>query len=306
MIRLLAVIGGLCVVAAATHVNVMHGGGYFSESAPLTIAIAALVTIGMGAVGLAFAEGKWIVGGLLAICLASGEVYWLLINAEREIAAREALMAPAMELSAKRDQAELRLEQARRTKAAADAAMVSEAAKKDCRKNCADLLIASRDAAESELESARSDLAKMPPVFSPAPLSERLSIPSWAWDLVLAGLRSIVVMGASLTIGLALQAKRLVKPQAAVSALSPSNVVEMAKPGSVALFLSERVAREAGGKVKLEDVYRSYVAWCRATSASAVPAARFVKALVAACDKAGVRVNDRGPQVYFEDVRLSA
>src|SRR5262249_42600980 len=55
--RILGGLAGVGVVGTATHMNVMHAGGYRSEDAPLIIAVAILVAFGMGFVSWAFSEG---------------------------------------------------------------------------------------------------------------------------------------------------------------------------------------------------------------------------------------------------------
>src|SRR5262245_22551407 len=144
MLRIAVVICSIAVVAAATHANVEHAGGYASESAPLAIAIASLLVVGMAFVGSLWQERRRLAASLLGLLLLCGEAYWLLSNAEREFAAREAHLAPlakanAVKAAAKKA-AEGRLQQATATKASADAAIVSEAAKPGCKANCAKLL----------------------------------------------------------------------------------------------------------------------------------------------------------------------
>ena len=48
-----------------------------------------------------------------------------------------------------------------------------------------------------------------------APLPERIGMAPWAWDLLMAGLRSLAVIGGSIAIGLALHPKQARRQQAA-------------------------------------------------------------------------------------------
>ena len=176
---------GASVVAAATHANVDHAGGYGSPDAPLIIALAVLLSIGMAFAGLA---GHRLSAVLLGICILSGEAYWVLTNAEREVARRELQEAPTREARDARMKAEQRVADALVGVAAAAAAVTSEAAKKDCLKNCAALLTASQTTAQNELAAARNALTDTPPAASISPLPDRLGIASWLWDLVMAGL----------------------------------------------------------------------------------------------------------------------
>jgi drug/metabolite transporter (DMT)-like permease len=61
------------VIAAATHANVMHAGGYGSRDAPLIIALAVMLALGMAFVGVCFKEGRRWQAILLAVLILAGE-----------------------------------------------------------------------------------------------------------------------------------------------------------------------------------------------------------------------------------------
>ena len=77
-IRILVFIAAASVIAAATHANVMHAGGYASRDAPLIIALAVLLALGMAFVGVCFNEGRRWQAILLAFLILAGEAYWVL------------------------------------------------------------------------------------------------------------------------------------------------------------------------------------------------------------------------------------
>jgi hypothetical protein len=183
------------VVGAATHLNVAHAGGYASSDAPLIIIAAVLLAVGTGLTITAWREGARIGALALGLCVFAGEGYWLATNAERELAAREALALPVAEAAAKREAAQKRLAEALAAKKKADDAAIYEAAKRDCRANCAALLQDAKRDAESELTAARNALDNLPALRSATPLADRLGIAAWAWDLIVAGLRSLLVIG---------------------------------------------------------------------------------------------------------------
>jgi len=131
-IRVLVFIAAASVIAAATHANVIHAGGYGSRDAPLIIALAVLLALGMAFVGVCFNEGRHWQAILLAALILSGEAYWVLINAEREVATLDAIAAPVSEVVATRAATVSRLAQAEAAKTRADTAAISEASKKDC------------------------------------------------------------------------------------------------------------------------------------------------------------------------------
>jgi hypothetical protein len=218
MSRLLVIAAGVGVVAAATHANVVRAGGYGADDAPLIIAIAILLALGMGYVGSAFADGRRAAAALLGVCILAGEAYWVLLNSEREIASREALAAPSREVAAKHERAAKRVQDAEAAKLAADAAVVSQAARQGCARNCAKLLAETRDRAAAHLEAARAALEALPVPRSLAPLPERLGIAPWLWDLLMAGLRSLAVVGGSIAIGMAAHPPRASPPKSAAAA----------------------------------------------------------------------------------------
>ena len=75
ILRALVFLAAAAVIGAATHANVMHAGGYSSEGAPLAIAIAALLTIGMGFVGKLWEDRRRFVAIFIALCFICGEAY---------------------------------------------------------------------------------------------------------------------------------------------------------------------------------------------------------------------------------------
>src|ERR1700681_3214868 len=185
ILRALVFLAAAAVIGAATHSNVMHAGGYASRDAPLIIALATLLALGMAFVGVCFNEGRRWQAILLAVLILAVEAYWVLINADREVASLDAVSAPVAEVRAARASALSRVEKAETAKRASDAAAISEAAKKDCASNCAKLLLSAQQEADRELNAAREALAGMPEPRSTTPLSDRLGIAPWAWELLL-------------------------------------------------------------------------------------------------------------------------
>jgi hypothetical protein len=223
--RILAGIAGLGVVAAATHLNVMHAGGYQSGDAALIIAAAVLLAIGAGAAAAVWRDGDRFPALALALCVVAGECYWLAMNAERELAAREAIARPVAEAAAKRAAAEKRIEEAQTAKRQADAAAISEAAKPGCRVNCAALLESAKRSAETELAAARAALAGLPALPSVTPLADRIGVPAWLWDLVVAGLRSLLVIGGSIALALVHPVRRRVHAETPRLAPAPASSI---------------------------------------------------------------------------------
>src|SRR6202163_3703153 len=116
ILRALVFLAAAAVIGAATHANVMHAGGYASRDAPLIISLAVLLAQGMAFVGVCFNEGRRWQAILLAVLILAGEAYWVLINAEREVASLDAVSAPSVQARAARAAALTRLEQAETAK----------------------------------------------------------------------------------------------------------------------------------------------------------------------------------------------
>jgi hypothetical protein len=102
MWRALVAVAGFAVVAAATHVNVIHRGGYGAIDSWLVIAVSVLLAVGMGYAATEWRHGSKLGAALLFVCLLAGEAYWLLLNTERELQAREDVERPLQAARAKR------------------------------------------------------------------------------------------------------------------------------------------------------------------------------------------------------------
>lgn len=318
--RILVVIAGLGVIGAATHANIEHAGGYGSQDAWLIIAIAALLALGMGYAAIAWQEGRYVGSLALAICLLCGEAYWMAVNLEREITAREDAAAPLLAQHAQRVAAEKRLAEAEEAKRTADAAAISEAAKPGCRKNCAQLLTDAKTQADAELAAARAALTALPMARNVSPLPQRLGIESWAWDLILATLRSIAVIGGSIAVALALHPKRTT-PAAAHNTPTPIRrqtaevITPLALPKAspaaekrehVAAFLRAVLRPDPEGATSLRRLHGTYIDWCRGRDAEPLPPAELGQHLRVIVDAIGLEVEPEGQDVVVRGAALAA
>lgn len=357
--RIAAVLAGLAVVGAATHANVLHAGGYGTSDAYLIMTVAALLAIGMGYAVIAWKDGHKAGAIMLGFCLVAGEVYWLATNAEREIATREADAAPLRGELAKRAKAEQRVNDAKSAlatvgataqsridaaltaKTAADTAAVSEAAKPGCRANCAKLLMDAKDRAERELRDARAALASatakaeqeakdalalldaLPAAPSAAPLPERLGLASWAWDLIMAGLRSLAVVGGSIAVALALHPRATAVQQQADAPRAPvarpvvadiqrpqSKALRLAPPAAeqehVAAFLRAVLKPDPEGSASLRRLYGQYPEWCEARNLEPLPPAELGKHLRTIVDAIGLEVRPEGRDMVVRGAAIAA
>lgn len=360
--RVVVAIAGLAVVAAATHVNVLHAGGYENGDAWLIITVAALLALGMAYAAICWQDRRYAGAIMLGLCLVAGEVYWLATNAEREIAKRDEIAAPLIEAQAKREKAEARVvaakaavaiagnaEESRLSTAieaqrSAAAAAVSEAAKPGCRANCANLLMDAKDRAEAEVRAARAAvdaarakaesevnaaeaaLAAMPAARSAAPLPAKLGLAPWAWDLIMAGLRSIAVVGGSIAIALALHphhsgeagkpkemaakadvaapdVPKKTRAQPATLRIAPPKVDDREH---VAQFLRATLRPDPEGSASLRRLHARYADWCEAQTLQPLPPAELGHHLRTIVDAIGLEVEPQGKDVVVRGAALAA
>jgi hypothetical protein len=224
--RALTTVAGLAVVVAATHANVRHSGGYGTTDSWLAIAVSALLAVGMGYVAKEWRHGSKIGLILLTVCLLAGETYWLLLNTERELQTRADQERPFQEAHDKRAKAQKRIDEAKEEKKRADEAALTQAALPGCSANCAKLLTDAREAARIELDNARAALAVLPKDGTSVSLADNLGVSRWSWDLFMASLRGLAIIGGSLAIGLALHPRRKAEPHIT---LAGPRQVEIAK-----------------------------------------------------------------------------
>jgi len=319
--RVLVVVAGLGVIAAATHANIEHAGGYAGKDTWLIITIAALLALGMGYAAITWQEGRYLGALALALCLLCGEAYWLAVNLEREIAAREEAAAPLLAAQAQRTAAEKRLADAEAAKRTADAAAIEDAAKPGCRKNCAQLLTDAKAEADKELTAARAALAALPMARTVAPLPQRLGIASWLWDLILATLRSIAVIGGSIAVALAIHPKRTAPATAQITptpfnretaeiitplALPKSSPAATDKREHVAAFLRAVLRPDPEGATSLRRLHGTYIDWCRGHDAEPLPPAELGQQLRVIVDAIGLEVEPEGQDVVVRGAALAA
>jgi hypothetical protein len=230
IVRALAIICGLLILAAVAHATIIATGGYWTPQCYVTVAVAA--GVGMAGIlsGMAWSAGRRSLAVWLVVVIAAGEAFGFISTAERLIVGREAAQAPLRVAEQDRAKALERVRNAQNaldrlpttsprfhaalaTKASADLAAIDKSAERGCRENCRALLQAQVDAAAAEIEQARAELGKgrtaveseltaarsalaalsAPP--SPTPLADRLGVPAWLLDLVHSALGSLAANG---------------------------------------------------------------------------------------------------------------
>jgi uncharacterized membrane protein len=109
IIRALAIIGGLLILAAVAHATIIATGGYWTPQSYLTLAVAGGVGLGGTLSGMAWSAGRRSLVVWLVVVIAAGEVFGLLSTAERLIVSREAAQAPLRQVEQDRAKATERL-----------------------------------------------------------------------------------------------------------------------------------------------------------------------------------------------------
>ena len=317
--RILGGLAGVGVVGTATHLNVMHAGGYQAEDAPLIIAVAVLVAFGMGFVSWAFSEGFRSAAVLLGLLLLVGEGYWVLTNADRELVTRQAQTAPIADAQRTRSLAEKRLTDAKKAKADADKAAVEEAAKSGCKANCATLLLTAQTTANNELSAARTAYAATKIPGSATALAANLGIEQWQWDLFIAALRSGMIAAGALTLGIAIRPSKRVKvatdpPAPNSGKLEPAPTGEipqlttLARPMNqrehVSQFLQAVIRPDESCGASLRALHGKYPAWCRARAVEQLPAPALGQELRAIIDVIGLECEQRDGDVIIRGASL--
>lgn len=327
MIRALAALCAIAVIAAATHKNVLAGGGWASPDAAFIVAVAALLAIGTAFAAATWSEGRRIAASLVFLGVVGGEVYWLATNADRELTAREDALRPVREAALARQAAEARVQEATAALAAwqppqrlaAATAALSEiniiiadkAAERGCAANCRALLQeravaaatelaaaraaseAERSALEQAVAEARSALSATPMPPPHATVAGALGVPAWAYDVSLAGLRGLVIMTASLVLGLVLH-------RHPASPASPSTF-EVARPvaqrdakAEANAFALARLYPDQNARVSLRDVQHAYVDWCSERGIEPAPLRQVGEAVVDLIERGGYEIDAGG------------
>ena len=180
---------------------------------------------------------------------------------------------------------------------------MSEAAKKNCATNCKALLLDAQDRAERELKDARLALAAMVVPRSATPLPDRLGIAPWAWDLLMAGLRSLAVVGASIAIGMAAHPRRQPRMPSTEPVMTLARSVN--KREHVSQFLRSTLQPDPAAGTSLRQLHGRYLDWCAASSIDPLPPTELgpeLRSIIAAigleCRSTGRDVIVRGAALY--------
>lgn len=189
--RLLSIgTGGAILAASASAVIAITGQS--GSHATLTWSLAGGLFVGAIIVAAAWGERRKALAVALAAALVLGELGNIGLSIESIIIRREADGKATRQAAGAHKHAAGELVKAEEALAAANRASVAKSAERDCRENCRKLL-------EAQIEIAKADLARARQLFTsnPAPsvsetaLADRIGLPAWAVDVVLAVLLAI-------------------------------------------------------------------------------------------------------------------
>jgi len=348
--RVLAIIAGALILGAVAHVTIMSTNGYGTAHAYLTMTVAVGVAVASVICGMAPTRGLII---FLCACIACGEAYNFLQTSNRLTAAAEAAQAPKREHAKAFAKAEAdvrtaqasvdtpatsqRLKHALHAKEVADQAVIDKSAEKGCRENCRQLLQAAVDSAADEitraraaieaaqrsakanLETAKATLAVMPAPESPTPFADRIGMPAWAFDVLVAFLGSIAANGLAcglMIFGAHRLGHKAAPPQSVpIIDITPVRVPDRPRPrlatatrqaiGAAFDFLHDGLEIVAGPRTEMTDAFIEYAAWCRAKALRAMDVADFVDDMEELCKRFGIRTVTEGERYYLLDVRVA-
>ena len=315
VLRTLAVIAGVGILAAVAHATITATGGYgWNTNAPLTIALAAGVALGAPVASLSRPS----LAIVLCLALLAGEAYGFLATANWHVANIEAQAAPIHDAEVRHVAAKERLEAAERSDVVRRAidvqtAHASEAMARSAEKSCnavckatiADTartdqaaVDAARKTRQHDIDEARIALANAPLPGSASPLADRLGVQAWELDLLGAGLRSFactVLAGGLLAFA--------AHPRTDAAPPEPDDVPARKK---VARFMVDRLEAAPRSRVESADLYSAFCEWCEVNGARALPAPQFADALVPVLDEVGIKRKAAGGDVFLCDVRLAS
>lgn len=312
-----ALIAGVAVLGFNANETIQATGGYSTSHALLTMAAALALGIAACCLGRAYQSKRRAVFFALLFAVIAMEAWTFLTTGERIVNQRDALAEPARIQIAHRHAVEARvstakqavpvstprLDAALRAKQLADGALISDAAEKSCASNCRQLLSKAVDEAAQELTVARHELkilkskslavlaeaeaefAALPPAKTETPFADRLGLPGWGLDLIMAALKSIGVNGlGGALLAFGAHSKRKVGTEAvAAPALSMPALPKPAKSRSstkrsvrdarveASQFAATVFRPATDGRIQLGDIHEAYLDWCRVNAIEPLP-----------------------------------
>jgi hypothetical protein len=341
-LRGIASVVGAALLAATAHATIAAGGGYGSAHSLVTIAIAAGVAVAALVIGAAWSGERRGLAVWLLVAIIAGEAFGLLMTAERLVAAREAAQAPLQEAAAAYAKAASRvthaaavvavtpttsprLEAALQQKGTADHAAIEKSAERGCRENCRALLQAQVDAADrevaaaraelvamaigtnGELSAARAALADLKAPASATPLADRVGVPPWVIDLIVAALGSIAANGLGCgLISFAGHRRRRAEPMSEVSMAAAAILTPAADQLQRFAFDQLFPAAQANAGAAIPAIQSAYAHWCAERNLAPLSGEALGEAMADLFERVGIPLAQRNGQLMAMGVTLKA
>jgi hypothetical protein len=338
IIRGLAAIAGVGILAAVAHVTITATGGYgWNTNAPLTMALAVGVAMGAPIAGLCFEEGRWPLALSILLALIAGELYGFGATANRHVANLEAQAAPIHDAEARHKAAVARLaaaqnsdvvERAEAAKAKSESEGLATSAGKSCKEVCKGAIleaarnaeaavVAARAQMQTEIDAAGAALERSPLPGSASPLADRLGLQPWILDLAFAGLRSFactVLAGALLAFAAHGRRARPVYTTAPVARvieplarISKPRLVSSSPPAlSVIDFGADQLEAAPGDTLDFDEFFDAYDHAAQISKLRALTTDEFIEPFKKLCAEAGIRTRKRGSKLLLVDVKLAS
>jgi hypothetical protein len=189
------------VILGASSYAVIATGHQDAPHAILTCALAAGVFAAAIAYGRAIGESRNVMAYAMLASLICGELLNVVLSADRIVAEREQGQAKVRTEAGAHKHATATLTAAQAAYDAASKAKLVEASKSGCKDRCVALLNGAVTSAKVDLDNARQMHEANPaPTASGSPLADRLGVPAWVIDLVVAGLLAVAANGLAATL----------------------------------------------------------------------------------------------------------
>jgi len=293
-------ISGVTLLGAAVHASISMSTHYGSPQSVVYLAVA--LGIGAGAIGVghAVASKRRVLAAAIMVALVAGECFALLTTAERIVAGREAKQAPLREAARMREQLAQRLSDTQTDKRVSKAeealrrvhtTIADKSALSGCASNCRKLLqvqladakeevASSRVAANAKRIDIKRQIESLPPLRSPSPLADRLSIDAVWLDIIIAALASLSAnfLGCCLiALGAHTKTQR-----------SPATIA------SIHQWATASIADKRGSLISLNEAFEDYRRWAISNHAAPASHAEFDLTFGAFIKLAGCNVRKDG------------
>lgn len=321
LVKALAVLTGVAILAGIAHANVMATGGYGQPGTILALAIPAAVGVMSVSLGFAVGEQRYALATFSLIFLVAGEIATFAATADRLTTARERQQQPINDAAAKHAAAKARLaaaessnvvSQAEAAKAKIDADAITASAAPSCKQVCRETLAATAASAQRavdeakanatrELAEARAQLEATPMPGPVSPLAARLGWPVWVLDLTEAGLASLASSGlAACLLCFGAHGAR----QRKLGTAPVKSSTEQTPAGNVHDCVVECVKASEGTEVTFRDLYLSYAYWCSANGTLALTPPDFGERMAQLCDGTDVKSKQRGKTLFLTNIKI--